>query len=70
MDSVILSDVKRVVGRLSELYKAETARSWLYARSELLGGRTAMELIREGRTDEVMQAIEMLDSFAGQRRAG
>ncbi len=39
-------------------------RLWLYARNDLLGGKTAIELIHEDRTDEVLQAIERLDSLA------
>ena len=61
---LILSDLRYVVDRLSDFYSADETRLWLLARNDLLGGETAIELIREDRTDEVLQAIERLDSLA------
>ena len=60
---LILSDLRYVVDRLAEFYTPDETRMWLYARNELLGGATAMELIHQKRTDEVLQAIERLDSL-------
>lgn len=59
---LILSDLRYVVDRLAEFYTPDETRVWLYARNELLGGKPAMELIHEGQTDEVLQAIERLDA--------
>lgn len=60
---LILSDLRYVVDRLSEFYTPDETRVWLHARNDLLGGETAMDLIRQERTDEVLQAIERLDSL-------
>lgn len=61
---LILSDLRYVVDRLADFYSADETRLWLYARNELLGGKSAIELIHEDRTDEVLEAIEKLDSLA------
>ena len=61
---LILSDLRYVVDRLAEFYTADETRLWLYARNDLLEGKTAIDLIHEDRTDEVLQAIEKLDSLA------
>lgn len=61
---LVLSDLRYVVDRLGEFYAPDETRMWLYARNELLGGATAMDLIHQERTDEVLQAIERLDSLA------
>lgn len=60
---LILSDLRYVIDRLTEFYTPGETRVWLYARNELLGGKTAMELIHEGQTDEVLQGIERLDAI-------
>ena len=60
---LLLSDLRYVVDRLGEFYTPEETRVWLYARNDLLDGETAMALIHHGRTDEVLQAIERLDSL-------
>lgn len=60
---LILSDLRYVVDRLAEFYTPDETRLWLHARNELLGGATAMDLIRQERTHEVLQAIERLDSL-------
>jgi len=60
---LVLSDLRYVVDRLAEFYTPDETRMWLYARNDLLGGETAMELIHNDRTDEVLQAIERLDSL-------
>ena len=60
---LVLSDLLYVVSRLSEFYNPDESRMWLYSRNDLLNGKVAMELIHENRTDEVLQAIERLDSL-------
>ncbi|HXV22702.1 MAG TPA: hypothetical protein VED46_00425 [Alphaproteobacteria bacterium] len=57
---LVLSDLRYVVDRLAELYTPDEIRTWLYSRNALLAGRTAMELIHDGRTEEVLGAIEGL----------
>ena len=60
---LVLSDLQYVVSRLAEFYDPDESRAWLYSRNALLDGKIAVEIIREGRTDEVLQAIERLDSL-------
>jgi len=60
---LVLSDLRYVVDRLAEFYTPDETRMWLYARNDLLDGATAMDLIHQERTDEVLQAIERLDSL-------
>ncbi len=57
---LVLSDLRYVVDRLAEFYTPDETRTWLYSRNALLAGRTAMELIHEGRTEDVLAAIERL----------
>jgi hypothetical protein len=60
---LILSDLRYVVMRLSEFYTPDETRVWLYSRNDLLGGRRAVDLIHEGKTEEVLVAIERLASL-------
>jgi transcriptional regulator with XRE-family HTH domain len=57
---LLLSDLRYVIDRLSEFYSPEETRTWLYSRNALLKGKRAMDLINEGRSDEVLAAIERL----------
>lgn len=61
---LVLSDLRYVVDRLSEFYSPDETRVWLYSRNNLLNGERAMDLIHEGRTEEVLAAIERLGSLA------
>jgi transcriptional regulator with XRE-family HTH domain len=61
---LVLSDLRYVVDRLSEFYTPDETRVWLYSRNNLLDGGRAMELIHQGRTEEVLSAIERLGSLA------
>jgi transcriptional regulator with XRE-family HTH domain len=60
---LVLSDLRYVVDRLAEFYDPDETRLWLYSRNELLDGARAIALIHEGRTDEVLAAIERLGSL-------
>lgn len=60
---LLLSDLRYVVDRLAEFYSPDETRVWLYARNDLLGGERAMDLIHEGRTVEVLDAIERLGAL-------
>lgn len=57
---LVLSDLRYVVDKLAEFYSPNEARTWLYARNSTLGGRSAIELIHEGKTEAVLDAIESL----------
>ena len=60
---LILADLHYVAGRLRDFYQPDEVRMWLYNRNELLGGASAMELINEDRTEEVLAAIEQLEAL-------
>ena len=55
-----------VWSNLLRMYDGETARSWLFGLNPQLGDRRQIDLIRAGRTEELMRAIraERADSFA------
>ncbi len=61
---LIIADLRYVVDRLSDIYTADEARIWLYSRNALLDGARAIDLIHKDRTEEVLAAIERLDSGA------
>jgi transcriptional regulator with XRE-family HTH domain len=56
-----ISDLRFVVDRLADFYSPDETRLWLYSKHKLLDGRRAIDLIHEGRTDEVLAVIESLD---------
>ena len=61
---LVLSDLRYVADRLAEFYTPGETRTWLYSRNALLNGARAMDLIHEGRTEEVLGAIERLAAAA------
>lgn len=61
---LLISDLRYVVDRLAELYDPEETRLWLYAKHRLLNGERAIDLIHEGRADEVLGIIEGLNEGA------
>src|ERR1700738_5175816 len=58
---LIISDLRYVVDRLSELYTPEETRVWLYSKHRLLSGERAIDLINQGQADKVLAVIESLD---------
>jgi transcriptional regulator with XRE-family HTH domain len=58
---LLISDLRYVVDRLAELYDPEETRLWLYARHPLLNGERAIDLIHDGRADQVLGIIEGLN---------
>ena len=61
---LVLSDLRYVVDCLSEFYTPDETRVWLYSRNALLDGERAMDLIHQGRTEDVLIAIERLAALA------
>jgi uncharacterized protein (DUF2384 family) len=57
---------ERVWADLVRLYEPDAARAWLWGLNPLLSDRRPIDLIRTGRSDEVIRAIrtERADSFA------
>jgi transcriptional regulator with XRE-family HTH domain len=60
----IIADLRYVVDRLSDLYTPDETRLWLHARHPLLNNERAIDLIHEGRTEEVLAVIERLEAGA------
>ena len=52
-----------ICGLLHEFYTPEQARLWYDAPQDLLGGRSAAELVAEGRRDEVLAAVGRLQDL-------
>ena len=61
---LLISDLRYVVERLSEFYSPEETRLWLYSKHRLLNGERAIDLIHDGRADEILAVIESLDAGA------
>ena len=61
---LVLSDLRYIVDCLSEFYTPEETRVWLYSRNALLNGERAMDLIHQGRTEEVLVVIKRLAALA------
>lgn len=59
---LVLSDLHYLVMRLGAYYTPEETRAWLYARHPQLDGRRAIDLIHEGRTEEVLAILDRLDA--------
>jgi uncharacterized protein (DUF2384 family) len=55
-----------VWSNLLRLYEPEAARAWLLGVNPNLGDRRPVDLVRTGKTEELMRAIraERADSFA------
>jgi hypothetical protein len=58
---LVISDLRYVVDRLSEFYSPEETRLWLYSKHRLLEGARAIDLINQGKADQVLSVIESLD---------
>ena len=61
---LLISDLRYVVDRLADFYDPEETRVWLYSKHRLLNGERAIDLIHDGRADEVLSVIESLDEGA------
>jgi len=60
----VIAELRYVVDRLSDFFTADETRLWLHSRHPLLNGERAIDLIYNGRTEEVLAAIERLDAGA------
>ena len=60
----VIAELRYVDDRLAEFYTPEETRLWLHAKHPMLGGEAAIDLINAGRTEEVLAAIESLESGA------
>lgn len=55
-----LLDLEFIVDKLADLYEPADARLWLFSRQRLLGDRAPADLIRQGRIDDVLAAVNQL----------
>jgi hypothetical protein len=55
-----LLELEFIVQRLMELYTPEEARLWIFGRHKALNGERPADLILQGRSDEVLKAIDQL----------
>ena len=53
-----LLELKYVIEGLGEIYEDEGIEIWLHSRQRSLGGRSPLELLRAGRFDEVLEAVD------------
>jgi hypothetical protein len=58
------SILQQVTALLNEVYEPKGVRIWLHAKHDWFEGRAAMDLIHEGRGDEVLDAAKTLVASA------
>ncbi len=58
----IIAELRWVAERLSDFYYPDEVRLWIQSPHPQLDGRRPYDLINEGRTGEVLEVIERLDS--------
>lgn len=59
-----LLSLEWLASELAEFYSPEDARVWLFSKHRLLDGRAPVDLIQEGRIDDVLAVIEQLKTGA------
>lgn len=60
----VIADLRYVVERLHDFYTPEETRLWLHTAHPLLDQSRAVDLIHEGRTEEVLAVIDRLEAGA------
>lgn len=60
----VIAELRYVVDRLSDFYTPDETRLWLHAIHPMLNNERAIDLINNGRTEEVLAVIEALDAGA------
>ena len=60
----IIAALRYIVDRLFDFYTPDETRLWLHASHPLLNHERAIDLIRDGRSEEVLAVIERLESGA------
>jgi hypothetical protein len=61
---LVLSDLRYIVGRLSEYYTPDEIRTWLYALHPQLDGARAIDLINHNQSEVVLRILDRLDAEA------
>jgi len=60
----VIAELRYVVDRLSEFYSSEETRLWLHTAHPMLQGERAIDLINQGKLEQVLGVIETLESGA------
>jgi len=55
-----LLELKYVIEQLTDVYDDEGIEIWLHARQRAFDGRSPLDLLREGRFEEVLRVVESL----------
>ncbi len=55
-----LLDLQYVLDLVAEVYGDDAALTWLHARNRTLGGERPLDMLAEGRTDEVIGLLDRL----------
>ena len=58
----VIAELRWVAERLSDFYEPDEARLWLQTGHPQLGGERPYDLVNAGRTAEVLEAIDRLES--------
>jgi len=58
----LIAALDYTVERLSDFYAPDEIRLWLFAKHQMLKGERAIDLIRGGRTEEVLAIIEAVET--------
>jgi hypothetical protein len=53
-------ELEYIVDVLADFYRPDEARRWFFAPQKLLGGAAPVELVRQGRIDEVLKLAGQL----------
>lgn len=56
----LLLELEYIVEQLSDFYEPQEARLWLFSRQKRFGGITPADLIQQGKTEDVIAAIDQL----------
>jgi hypothetical protein len=59
-----LLEVAYLVDALRDVYEPEGVEIWIHSRNRMLGGQKAIDLLKERRYEEVIDAVERLKSGA------
>lgn len=60
----VMAELRYVVDRLADFYTPDETRLWLHTPHPMLKGERAIDLIWNGRTEEVLAVIERLEAGA------
>jgi transcriptional regulator with XRE-family HTH domain len=60
----VIADLRYIVDRLYEFYTPDETRLWLHASHPLLNNERAIDLVRDGRNEEILGVIERIESGA------